>query len=201
MPPHPPSSIKTLLHSLFIKENAYGQLTTVNQKHQPSIRTVHFQMPASMGFIWINTHTDSEKWSDIKHLPHVAGCYWAKGHRVQIRFKAHAILIGPRADCTPQQQAILSRMWGSMRPEVRLAYLMADQGIPLHQGSDPQPPIDTNLHSPCHGLLECAPYRWDVFYESPKAYRLGRRDIYELKDDQTWTKKTLSSLHEQPVVL
>jgi hypothetical protein len=85
-----------------------------------------------------------------------------------------------------------------MRDEVRVAYHLIDQGTALHQK---QVDVDPTPRSSHHGLIVGEVFEWDVFWESPVAYRFGRRSIFTQSDKKTWEKKDVSSLHPQPVLL
>jgi len=60
---------------------------------------------------------------------------------------------------------------------------------------------DTAIHSPNHALIVCTPLRWDVFYENPSQYRMGKRAIYTQNFENQWQKKEVSSLHEKDIIL
>lgn len=89
--------------------------------------------------------------------------------------------------------SLLQMMWMKMRPEVRTTYLLDELGIALDIA---RPTVDPRQHSKNHGLLLITPHVWDIFENNPKDYRLGKRWIYKLKNNQ-WAWREVNSLHEK----
>ncbi len=172
---------------------AYGQISTVNEKGQPSVRTVHIHCieQPTQGLL-ISCNTKSEKWSHLKKNPQVAGCFWNPENQTQVRFEGIADLISEK---TSDFSDLVQSMWMKMREEVRVTYLLDEKAIPLDTKS---PKVDPAVHSTNHGLILVTPTLWDIFENNPKAYRLGKRSIYSLKNNK-WDKKQVSSLHEKSI--
>lgn len=189
-----PVEIQELLIHTFFDGKAYGQFATVDNQRVPSVRTVHFLSNKNVGHIYVSSHTLSEKWSNIKNGSHkVSGCFWDQEQRIQFRFFADATLIDADTDAT-----FVQSMWGKMREGVRTAYLLGDKEIPMYKK---EISINTSEHSSHHGVIDCQPYCWDIFYENTEEYRFGRRQIFKLNAQNQWTKKDVSSLHERDILL
>lgn len=193
----PPDEIKDLLSRLFVERAAYGQFSTVDKDGHPSTRTVHLHLSLDQNQIRVVTNTQSEKYLHVQQNPKVSGCYWSKEDRIQIRFQADASLI---TSAHTDQLALLDEMWAGTREEVRTAYLLDDNSIPLYRE---HVDVDVEKRSAHFGMIACSVTRWDVFFESKDAYRFGKRHIFDLADasQPTWTKKERSSLHEKKVIL
>lgn len=170
---------------------AYGQISTVNEKGQPSVRTVHIHCieHPTQGLL-ISCNTKSEKWSHLKKNSKVAGCFWNPENQTQIRFEGIADLITEK---TSDFSDLVQSMWMKMREEVRITYLLDQRGVPL---TTKTPKVDSTIHSTNHGLILITPTLWDVFHNNPESYRLGKRSIYKSKKDG-WSKVEVSSLHEK----
>jgi pyridoxine/pyridoxamine 5'-phosphate oxidase len=168
---------------------AYGQISTVNEENQPSVRTVHIHCieHPTQGLL-ISCNTKSEKWSHLKKNPQIAGCFWNPETQIQIRFEGIADLITEK---NTDFADLVQSMWMKMREEVRITYLLDQDGISLHTKS---PKVDPTKHSHNHGLILITPTLWDVFHNNPQSYRLGKRSIYTLKKN-SWVKKDAISLH------
>lgn len=188
-----PIEIYNLVTATFGDEanKAYGQISTVSEKGVPSVRTVHIHSieHPTQGLI-VSCNTKSVKWAHLKKNPSIAGCFWNPANQIQIRFEGIADLITEKdADF---KEMVLG-MWEKMRPEVRVTYLLDEKGMPLDTKN---PKVDPDQHSKNHGLLLITPTLWDVFENNPTAYRLGKRWIYKLKNEQ-WKWRQVSSLHEK----
>lgn len=188
-----PEEIYNLVQATFADENnkAYGQLSTVSEKGQPSVRTVHIHSieNPTQGLL-INCNIQSEKWSHLKKNPQVAGCFWNPNNQIQLRFEGVADLITEKdADF----KDLVQTMWMKMRDEVRMTYLLDEKGLPLDTA---KPKIDPSQHSKNHGVLLITPTLWDIFENNPESYRLGKRWIYKLKN-QEWKWREVNSLHEK----
>lgn len=188
-----PNEISSLVTATFADKTnkAYGQLSTVNEKGQPSVRTVHIHSieNPTQGLV-INCNTKSEKWTHLKKNPQIAGCFWNPNNQIQIRFEGIADLITEK---DTDFKDLVQSMWMKMRDEVRTTYLLDEKGIAL---DTTKPKIDPDQHSKNHGVLLITPTLWDIFENNPKSYRLGKRWIYQLKNKQ-WKWREVNSLHEK----
>jgi len=188
-----PEEISKLVKEVFSNDEikAYGQLATVDEEGQPSVRTVHIHgIEHPIQGLLVNCNIQSEKWLHLKKNSQVAGCFWSPENQTQIRFEGIADLITEKEKDFSE---LLQTMWVKMRPEVRITYLLDEQGIAL---DIEKPKVDPKQHSKNHGLLLITPHTWDIFQNNPKEYRLGKRWIYKLKNDQ-WKWREVNSLHEK----
>jgi pyridoxine/pyridoxamine 5'-phosphate oxidase len=188
-----PDEIYNLAKTTFGSEtfSAYGQLSTVNDEGQPSVRTVHIHLidHPTQGLL-ISTNIKSEKWTDIKKNPRVAGCFWNPDNNIQIRFQGIADLITEK---NSDFKDLVHSMWKKIRPEVRLTYHLDEQGIPFDTKNPTQ---DPDQYSKNYGLVLITPTLWDIFENNSENYRLGKRWIYRLKNNK-WKWREANSLHEK----
>jgi pyridoxine/pyridoxamine 5'-phosphate oxidase len=188
-----PDEISDLILRTFGDDSrkAYGQISTVAPDGQPSVRTVHIHsIQKPLDALVASCNTKSEKWTNLKKNPQIAGCFWDAENQVQVRFSGIADLI---SEGSHDFSDLLQQMWMKMREEVRITYLLDEKGLALDTKN---PKVDATQHSKNHGLLLISPTRWDVFHNNPKSYRLGKRKIFDLTKKE-WKIKEVNSLHER----
>ncbi|MBI2981185.1 MAG: pyridoxamine 5'-phosphate oxidase family protein [Deltaproteobacteria bacterium] len=185
-----------LFHAMIVKSfsdddhPAYGQAATTDNGEYPQVRTVHFRYLQDADRITFAANIKSSKWSQIARTPFVAGCYFDQYRLIQFRWEGKAELVDLKSG--PKHLALVQKMWGFVRPDVRSAYWLDYKKISLEKR--PWPEVDVASCCPTFGIVICTPHLWDIMEVNPEDYRLDRRTIHKW-NGKDWESEQVSVLH------
>jgi len=186
-----PEICRTLIIQAFDMESrpAYGQVATIDEKGSPQVRTVHVHYSQEKEALVFSTHTKSSKWTHLQKNPVLSGCYYDQYRDIQFRWSSKVELLDDREK---ENLPLLEKMWLRMREEVRRAYGLDAQKIPLDQKL-PQD-IDLQKRPSTHGVIVCHPTLWNIYETHSQDYCKGTATLHELKKG-AWSSKVISILY------
>lgn len=175
-----PNNLDETIFNSFVHQKAYGQISTLDEHEQMSVRTVHLHYLPEKQVFAFNTHQRSQKARDIALNAEISACYWDEKNQIQFRFTGKAKLVSDEA---AESVSFLNSMWLKMRDETRAAYVLDHANIPFDCESNLVPSVETR--PPLHAAVTFVPFLWDVHIFDPRGYRFGVRTIYK-KSGDTW---------------
>ncbi len=186
-----PGLCRDLIIQAFDTESkpAYGQVATVDSKGTPQVRTVHLHYSPEKEALVFSTHIKSAKWTHLQKNPVLGGCYYDQYRDIQFRWNCKVELL---EDHKKENLPLLEKMWLRMREEVRRAYWLDAQKIPLDQTLPPD--TDLQKRPPSHGVIVCHPTFWNIYETNSQDYCKGTSTSHALKKGQ-WESKVVSILY------
>jgi pyridoxine/pyridoxamine 5'-phosphate oxidase len=159
------------------QQSVYAQIATIDkqdasQKAFPSLRTVHLRYIENLSAFAFNTGTHSRKWQALQAGSNLAGCYHHTPTQTQWRWHGQHELIDA-ATTAPTHQKLRHELWQAMRHEVRVAYWLAQERLPITRPA----PQKNLLAKPTEnfGTVLSFPSIWEHYHAMHDQYRQGKR--------------------------